>query len=34
MVKSIWVAARAFVTGVIEVAMAFRAGEQAGARAM
>jgi uncharacterized membrane protein HdeD (DUF308 family) len=31
---TIWVAAWAFVTGFVEVAMAFRAGETAGERAM
>ena len=34
LVLTIWIAAWAFVTGVIEVAMAFRSGEQAGQRAM
>ena len=34
LVLTIWVAAWAFVTGIIEVAMAFRAGERAGERAM
>jgi uncharacterized membrane protein HdeD (DUF308 family) len=33
-VLTIWIAAWAFVTGVIEVAMAFRQGEDAGERAM
>jgi uncharacterized membrane protein HdeD (DUF308 family) len=34
LVLVIWVAAWALVTGVIEVSMAFRSGEQAGERAM
>jgi len=34
LVLTIWIAAWAFVTGVIEVAMAFRRGEDAGERAM
>jgi uncharacterized membrane protein HdeD (DUF308 family) len=34
LVLTIWIAAWAFVGGVIEVAMAFRQGEQAGERAM
>jgi len=34
LVLTIWVAAWAFVTGTIEVAMAFRTGERAGERAM
>jgi uncharacterized membrane protein HdeD (DUF308 family) len=34
LVLTIWIAAWAFVSGVIEVAMAFRQGEDAGQRAM
>ena len=34
LVLTIWVAAWAFVTGIVEVAMAFQAGERAGERAM
>jgi uncharacterized membrane protein HdeD (DUF308 family) len=34
LILTIWIAAWAFVAGVIEVAMAFRQGEQAGERAM
>jgi uncharacterized membrane protein HdeD (DUF308 family) len=34
LVLTIWIAAWAFVSGVIEVAMAFREGEEAGERAM
>jgi uncharacterized membrane protein HdeD (DUF308 family) len=34
LVLTLWVAAWAFVTGVVEVSMAFRGGEPAGARAM
>jgi uncharacterized membrane protein HdeD (DUF308 family) len=33
-VLTIWIAAWAFVTGSVEVAMAFRSGEQAGERAL
>jgi uncharacterized membrane protein HdeD (DUF308 family) len=33
-VLTIWIAAWAFVTGAVEVAMAFRSGEQAGERAL
>jgi uncharacterized membrane protein HdeD (DUF308 family) len=33
-ILTVWIAAWAFVTGVIEVAMAFRQGEEAGERAM
>jgi uncharacterized membrane protein HdeD (DUF308 family) len=34
LVLTIWIAAWAFVSGIIEVAMAFRQGEEAGERAM
>jgi uncharacterized membrane protein HdeD (DUF308 family) len=34
LVLTIWIAAWAFVTGAVEVAMAFRSGEQAGERAL
>lgn len=34
LVLTIWVAAWAFVTGVVEVAMAFRGGDRAGERAL